>query len=177
MTESNQDLDSLRYPIGRFNAVTAGTRAEQIETLRQLPAQLREAVSGLSDAQLDTPYREGGWNVRQLVHHVADSHANAYIRFKLGLTEDNPTIKAYDENAWANLPDSELPVAESLSMTQAIHARLLGLVSSMSDGDFERCFVHPERGKVALGSNLALYAWHSKHHLAHITRLRERMGW
>lgn len=181
MPESHPDpapnLDDLRYPIGRFNAATAGTRAEQIDTLRQLPGQLRAAVSGLTDAQLDTPYREGGWSVRQLVHHIADSHANAYIRFKWALTEETPAIKAYDENAWAKLPDSRMPVDESLNMTQAIHARLLGLLSSMSEGDFDRSFVHPERGPVALGANLALYAWHSKHHLAHITRLRHRMGW
>jgi hypothetical protein len=177
MQESAATPEDFRYPIGRFNADAEGTRSEQIETLRRLPAQLREAVSGLSEAQLDTPYREGGWTVRQLVHHIADSHANAYIRFKWALTEDTPGIKAYDEKLWAQLPDSRLPVAESLNMTQAIHARLLGLVESMSDADFERSFVHPERGKVALGANLAMYAWHSKHHLAHITRLRDRMGW
>jgi hypothetical protein len=177
MPESNPELDNLRYPIGRFNAATAGTRAEQIDVLRRLPSQLRAAVAGLSDAQLDTPYREGGWTVRQLVHHIADSHANAYIRFKWALTEDTPGIKAYDENLWAQLPDSRMPVDESLNMTQAIHARLLGLVESMSDADFNRSFVHPERGPVALGTNLAIYAWHSKHHVAHITRLRDRMGW
>ena len=177
MPESNAELDSLRYPIGRFSAASAGSRAEQMETLRQLPSQLRQAVGSLSDSQLDTPYREGGWTIRQLVHHIADSHANAYIRFKWALTEDNPTIKAYDENAWAKLADSHLPVEESLNMTQAVHARLLGLISSMSEADFARGFVHPERGAITLGANLALYAWHSKHHLAHITRLRDRMGW
>jgi len=171
------DLDHFRYPIGRFNAATAGTRDEQIVTLRQLPSQLRAAVSGLSYTQLETPYREGGWTVRQLVHHIADSHANAYIRFKWTLTEDTPTIKAYDENAWAKLADSQLPVVESLNMTQAVHARLLGLVESMSEADFDRAFIHPEHGRITLGTNLAIYAWHSKHHLAHITRLSFRMGW
>lgn len=171
------DLDELRYPIGRFNSAAAGTRAEQIETLRQLPAKLRSAVSGLNDAQLDTPYREGGWTVRQLVHHIADSHANAYIRMKLALTEDTPGIMAYDENAWAKLPDSKLPVEPSLKMLEALHARLVALIDSLPDADFEKDFMHPERGKVTLANNVALYDWHSRHHTAHVTRLRERMGW
>lgn len=171
------DLDELRYPIGRFSSAAAGTRAEQIETLRQLPAKLRAAVSGLSDAQLDTPYREGGWTVRQLIHHVADSHANAYIRFKWTLTEDTPTIKAYDENEWAKLADSKLPVEYPLKMLEALHTRLVALIESMAEADFEKAFVHPERGKVTLGNNLALYDWHCRHHTAHVTRLRERMGW
>jgi len=171
------DLDKLRYPIGRFNAAAAGTCDEQIETVRRLPERLREAVSGLSEAQLDTPYREGGWTVRQLVHHVADSHANAYIRFKLALTENNPAINAYDEAEWARLPDSRMPVDVSLAFTTAIHARLVNLLETMSDADYEKSFRHPERGTVTLANNLALYAWHSLHHTAHITRLRERMGW
>ena len=177
MTIPNQILDDPRYPIGRFSAATAGTRAQQLETLSQLPTRLREAVSGLSDQQLDTPYRDGGWTVRQLVHHIADSHANAYIRFKLALTEDTPTITAYDEAAWARLPDSSLPVDESLNIIQGIHARLAALIQGMADSDFSRAFKHPERGRMELGANLALYAWHSLHHTAHITRLREQMGW
>ena len=170
-------LDELRYPIGRFNAAAEGSRADQIETLRLLPANLRQAVSGLNEAQLDTPYRDGGWSVRQVVHHLADSHTNSYIRVKLALTEDAPTIKGYDEAAWALLPDSRMPVEVSLPFIDAVHARLIALFDSMSDADFARTFVHPERGTVTLANNLALYAWHSRHHVAHINRLRQRMGW
>lgn len=171
------NLDELRYPIGRFNPAAAGSRADQVETLRRLPESLRAAVAGLNDSQLDTPYREGGWTVRQLVHHVADSHANSYVRVKMALTDENPTIFAYDEAAWARLPDSQMPVEVSLPMIEAVHARLVSLLESMSDADYERTFRHPERGQVTLANNLALYDWHSRHHTAHITRLRERMGW
>jgi len=171
------DLDELRYPIGRFNPAAAGTRSDQIETLRRLPERLRAAVHGLEDHQLDTPYREGGWTVRQLVHHVADSHMNSYIRCKLALTENAPTINAYDENAWAQLPDSKMPVEVSLALTAAVHARLVSLLEALTDADFEKSFKHPERGPVTLAGNLAIYDWHSRHHTAHITRLRERMGW
>jgi hypothetical protein len=178
------ELDDLRFPVGKFSPPAAGTPAEHaasrsasIETLRQLPVRLRTAVNGLSDAQLDTPYRDGGWTVRQVVHHFADSHANSYIRFKLALTEDWPTIKPYDEAAWAALPDSRMPIEPSLEFVAGIHARLVGLLESMSDADFERGFNHPERGRMTLATNLALYDWHSRHHVAHITRLRERMGW
>lgn len=177
MPELMPALDELRYPIGRFNPAAAGPRSEQIETLRQLPNRLRAAVAGLDDAQLDTPYREGGWTVRQLIHHVADSHANSYIRVKLALTEPNPVITAYDEAAWAQLPDSSLPIDISLALTESIHQRLDHLYQSMSEADYERTFRHPERGAVTLANNLAIYAWHSLHHTAHITRLRERMGW
>ncbi|UWZ84324.1 YfiT family bacillithiol transferase [Occallatibacter riparius] len=178
MPDPTPNLDDLRYPIGRFNAAAAGSRAEQIDTLRNLPSNLRTAVAGLNDTQLDTPYREGGWTVRQLVHHIADSHANAYIRFKLALTEDNPTIKPYDEAAWANLPDSRLAIDPSLALTDAVHVRLVSLLESMTDTDYQKTFRHPERGgPVSLSNNLAVYDWHSRHHLAHITRLRERMGW
>lgn len=138
---------------------------------------LREAIQGLSDAQLDTPYREGGWTVRQLVHHIADSHANAYVRFKLALTESNPTIKPYDEAAWAALPDSRLPIEPSLAMIEGIHKRLVALLESLAGSDFERTFQHPERGPMTIAANLALYEWHSLHHTAHITSLRQRMGW
>jgi uncharacterized damage-inducible protein DinB len=169
-----------RYPIGQFSSthpIANEGRAAQIETLRQLPARLRAAVAGLSDAQLDTPYREGGWTVRQLVHHVADSHANAYVRFKLALTEDGPTIKPYDEAAWARLADSRLPVDVSLPVIDGLHARWVALIESFSEDDFKRVFLHPERGPQDLATTLALYAWHSRHHTAHITTLRERMGW
>jgi uncharacterized damage-inducible protein DinB len=171
------DLDELRYPIGRFNPAAAGSRGDQIETLRRLPERLRAAVQGLDDEQLDTPYRLCGWTVRQLVHHIADSHANSYIRIKLALTEENPTIVAYDEAAWARLPDSKLPIEVSLPLIDAIHLRLVSLLESMGDTDYQKTFRHPERGQVTLANNLALYDWHSKHHTAHITRLRERMGW
>jgi uncharacterized damage-inducible protein DinB len=177
MTDPAQNLDDLRYPIGRFNAATGGSRSDQIDTLRRLPERLRAAVAGLNDAQLDTPYREGGWTVRQLIHHVADSHANSYIRVKLALTEDNPTIKAYDEAAWAMLPDSRMPIDISLAFTEAVHQRLVNLLESMSEAEYAKTFRHPERGEVTLANNLAIYAWHSLHHTAHITRLRERMGW
>jgi uncharacterized damage-inducible protein DinB len=171
------DLDEQRYPIGRFDAAAAGSRPEQIDTFRRLPELLRAAVAGLNDDQLDTPYREGGWTVRQLVHHVADSHANAYIRFKLALTEDNPTIKPYDEAAWAKLPDTRMPIEVSLAFTEALHDRLVNLFESMTDAEYAKTFRHPERGEVTLANNLALYAWHSRHHTAHVTQLRERMGW
>jgi hypothetical protein len=170
-------LDELRYPLGRFNAAAEGSRADQLETLRRLPANLRRAVAGLSDAQLDTPYRDGGWTMRQVVHHYADSHVNSYIRVKLALTEEAPTIKAYDEAAWARLPDSRMPVEVSLPFVDAVHARLVALYESLDEPGYARTFVHPERGTVTLANNLAIYAWHSRHHVAHITRLRDRMGW
>jgi hypothetical protein len=174
------ELDDLRYPIGRFSQPAtsmAGIRAANIETLRQLPELLRAAVSGLSDAQLDTPYREGGWTVRQVVHHVADSHVNAYMRTKLALTEDWPTIKPYDEAAWAKLADSSLPVEISLEFVDALHGRWVALLESLSDEEFHKGYVHPERGRQSLATMLGLYDWHSRHHTAHITRLRARQGW
>jgi uncharacterized damage-inducible protein DinB len=155
-----------------------GVRAAHIQTLRLLPGRLREAVNGLSDHQLDTPYRAEGWTVRQVVHHVADSHANSYVRFKLALTEDWPTIKPYDEAAWANLADSRwLPVEVSLSMTEALHLRWVALLESLSDEDFQRGYEHPKMGRQNLATALALYDWHSRHHTAHITSLRAREGW
>ncbi len=177
---ASTDLEALRYPAGRFQA--AGPygpeeRAGQIAELRVLPERLRAAVRGLNDAQLDTPYREGGWTVRQVVHHLADSHANSYVRFKLALTEDWPTVKAYDEAAWARLKDSRMPIGPSLDLVTGIHGRLVALLESMAEEDFARGFNHPERGRVTLAENLALYAWHSRHHTAHITGLRGRMGW
>jgi uncharacterized damage-inducible protein DinB len=156
----------------------SGVRSANMQTLRLLPVRLRAAVSGLSDAQLDTPYREGGWTARQVVHHVADSHANCYIRFKLALTEDWPTVKPYDEAAWANLADSRwLPVEVSLAMIEALHGRWVGLLESLSDEDFQKGFEHPELGRQNLAKVLALYDWHSRHHTAHITHLRARQGW
>ena len=174
------DLNDPRYPIGRFappTANTAETRAALIDNLRQLPSKLHQAVSGLNDAQLDTPYRDCGWTVRQVVHHLADSHANSYIRVKLALTEDWPTINAYDEAAWARMPDSSLPIASSLELIEALHIRWVAVLESLAESDFQKGFIHPERGRSDLATTLAIYSWHGRHHTAHITRLRERMGW
>jgi len=172
--------DDLRYPIGRFSppaGSTPDTRATQIQALRQLPERLRAAVAGLSDAQLDTPYREGGWTVRQVVHHLADSHANAFLRFKHALTEEWPTIKAYDEAAWAKLADSRLPIAGSLMLVEGVHGRWVALLESLSEEDFKKGYNHPERGRQPLAAALAMYGWHARHHTAHITGLRARQGW
>ena len=166
-------LESLVPPAESTPAV----RAEQIVTLRLLPERLRAAVDGLNDSQLDTPYRDGGWTVRQVVHHIADSHANSYVRFKLALTEDWPTIKPYDEAAWARLPDSRQAIEPSLVLITGLHQRFVGLLESMSEEDFERGFNHPERGPMTFATNLAIYDWHSRHHTAHITSLRARKGW
>jgi uncharacterized damage-inducible protein DinB len=174
-------LDDLRYPIGLFSkpaSSMAGIRIAHIHTLSLLPGRLRAAVAALDDHQLDTPYREGGWTVRQVVHHVADSHANAYIRMKLALTEDWPTIKPYDEAAWADLSDARwLPVDVSLDLIAPLHARWTSLLESLKDEDFQRGYVHPESGRQNLAQALASYDWHSRHHTAHIVNLRTRMGW
>ena len=173
-------VDELRYPIGKFKpalTTTSESRSEHIAVLRELPDRLSQAVDALDEGQLDTPYREGGWTVRQVVHHVADSHLNSYVRFKLALTEEEPTIKPYDEGAWAMLPDSRSPVDVSLTLTWALHERWVALLESMHEKDFQKKFVHPERGVQDLATALALYDWHSRHHTAHITSLRERMGW
>lgn len=175
-----EELDDLRFPIGRFTAPASslpGIRVAHIQTLQKLPERLKAAVAGLSDAQLDTPYREGGWTVRQVVHHLADSHAMAYMRCKLALTEDWPTINPYNEKAWANLADSRLPVEVSLAMVTSIHERWVSLLESMSEEDFRKGYVHPERGREMLVKMLAMYDWHSRHHVAHITSLRTRQGW
>jgi hypothetical protein len=156
----------------------AGIRAAHLNTLRLLPERLRASVAGLNKAQLDTPYRQGGWTIRQVVHHVADSHANAYIRCKLALTEDWPTIKPYDEAAWANLADTRsLPVEISLSLIEALHVRWVALLESLSEEDFQKGYNHPALGRQNLATALALYEWHSRHHTAHITSLRTRKGW
>ena len=175
-------MTDLRYPIGEFERrdleVTPELRGEHIETIVGLPAALRAAVAGLDDSRLDTEYRPGGWTIRQVVHHVPDSHANAFIRFKLALTEDEPpTIKPYMEDRWANLGDAKLPVDVSLRLTEAIHERWSALLASMSDSDYQKKFIHPETGEWTLDGTLALYAWHSRHHTAHISTLRNRMGW
>ncbi len=156
----------------------AGIRAAHIQTLRLLPERLTAAVADLDDHQLDTPYREAGWTVRQVVHHVADSHANAYVRIKLALTEDWPTIKAYNETAWADLADARwLPVNISLNLITALHARWVSLLESLADDDFHGGYEHPVMGRQNLAQVLALYDWHSRHHTAHILHLRRRMSW
>lgn len=170
-----------RYPIGRFvppEEVTEAHIQEWINQIAEMPASLREAVAGLSAAQLDTPYREGGWTVRQVVHHVPDSHLNSYVRFKLALTEEAPTIKPYDEQAWARLGDSrDTPVEVSLRLLEALHQRWVVLLRGLKEEDWQRSFVHPESGPTTLARTLGLYAWHGSHHVAHITELRKRMGW
>jgi hypothetical protein len=174
------ELDDLRYPIGHFNPPASslpGIRAAHIQTLRLLPERLRSAVAGLNDSQLDTPYREGGWTVRQVVHHLADSHAMAYTRCKQALTKDWPTEQPYDEAAWANLADSRLPVDVSLALIEGLHARWVALLESLTEDEFRKGYVHPERGREMLVKMLAMYDWHSRHHTAHITGLRARMGW
>ena len=172
--------DDLRYPLGRFTTVppSAARRAADIADIAALPHEIRAAVAGLDDRQLDTPYRPGGWTVRQLVHHVADSHMNGFIRVKLALTEDHPTIKPYDENAWALLADMKLPIEVSLGLIDGIHARWAAVYHAMTVEEFERAFVHPEiGGQLTLDWHLQQYAWHSHHHLAHITELRRAKGW
>jgi uncharacterized damage-inducible protein DinB len=152
--------------------------SDALLTLGELPQNLRAAVDDLHADQLDTPYREGGWTVRQLVHHIADSHMNCYVRIKLALTEDAPTIKAYDEAAWAMLHDGQdAPIEWSLELLEALHARLLMLLRSLSPKQWQRTFVHPENGALSLETVALLYAWHSRHHVAHITMLRTTMGW
>jgi uncharacterized damage-inducible protein DinB len=171
-----------RYPIGKFQwsggEATAKERAERIAQIAACPAGMRAAVQGLDDAKLDTPYRDGGWTVRQVVHHVPDSHMNAYIRFKLGLTEDTPTIKPYEENSWAQLPDSRTaPIGMSLDLLESVHARWVLVLRAVRDADFARKINHPESGAQTLDRMLALYAWHGRHHIAHVTSLREQRGW
>jgi uncharacterized damage-inducible protein DinB len=173
--------DDARYPIGKFafdENVDAAQCEQWLAELASQPAKLLEAVAGLSDAQLDTPYRDGGWTVRQVVHHVPDSHMNAYLRFKLSLTEVNPTIKPYIEGAWANLPDSKLPVEMPLRLLESLHERWVGLLKHMTEADLEKTYFHPESQKTLVLKNvLGLCAWHGNHHIAHITELKKRMKW
>jgi DinB superfamily len=178
-------MSDLRYPIGDFEWTqpeseeqSAKDRVQYTDVLAKLPVQMRTAVQGLSPEQLDTPYRPEGWTARQVVHHVPESHMNAYIRFKLALTEDQPQIKLYNEAEWAKLPDNNItPIEVSLQLLAALHSRWVDVLQTMRPSDFGRTLYHPERGVLSLDRMLALYAWHSAHHLAHITSLRERMGW
>ncbi|GAF11130.1 hypothetical protein JCM19046_1621 [Bacillus sp. JCM 19046] len=171
---------NIRYPIGPFQLEgepSTKTIENWIDEIEKLPVQLEEAVRGLNDEQLDTAYRSEGWTVRQVVHHLADSHLNSYTRFKLALTETNPMIKPYEEGEWAQLPDSIMPVDVSLRLIAALHSRWVYLLRSMKQEDFERRFQHPESGEVSLKENVGIYAWHGRHHLAHITSLCSREGW
>ena len=174
-------MTDLRYPIGKFHfdgPSTEEQKSKLIDEIAQAPVNLRAAVQGLSRQQLDTPYRPEGWTVRQVTHHVPDSHLNAYTRFKLALTEEEPTIKPYAEDRWAQLADTQAtPVEVSLTLLDSLHDRWVRLLRSLGPQDWTRTFRHPELGSVSLEKNLALYAWHGRHHVAHITSLRERSGW
>lgn len=173
-------MDDPRYPLGKFAYDAAASDEKRnacISDIRAVPALLRRAVEGLPDDLLDTPYREGGWTVRQLVHHVADSHLNAYQRFRLALTEDEPTIRPYDEKGWAELPDARTAAPEvSLSLLEALHARWVALLETLESADFARTLVHPENGVLTLDRMLQLYAWHGRHHVAHVREFRSRGG-
>jgi len=179
MTDAQTDL---RYPVGKFNrptaTLTADQRRELVDQIAATPARMREAVAGLNESQLDTPYRDGGWSVRQVVHHVPDSHMNAYTRVKLALTEEQPTIKPYDEAAWAKLNDvRDTPIETSLVLLETLHSRWDTILRKMTDADFERTLMHPDMGVMTLDAVIAMYAWHGRHHVGHITSLRARSGW
>lgn len=171
-----------RYPIGRFSSVerplARDERVSFIDAIRSHPAKIRAAMAGLNDEQLDTTYREGGWTLRQVVHHVADSHTNAYIRFKLAVTEHKPTVRPYQEKLWAELTDAKsLPVEVSLCILDGLHTRWVALLEALGPDQFQRPLHHPDMGDITVDTLLELYAWHGAHHVAHITGLRERMGW
>lgn len=174
-------MTDLRYPIGKFTYdghLTEDRKRTFLDEIAQTPANLRAAVKGLSQPQLDTPYRPGGWTPRQVVHHVPDSHLNAYVRFKLALTENEPTIKPYAEDRWAELADTKTtPLEVSLTLLDSLHDRWVRLLRSLAPEEWKRTFLHPELGAMTLEKTLALYAWHGQHHVAHITALREREGW
>lgn len=181
MTARDEELDALRYPVGRFTpegSTSPGERTALIDEIETLPDRLRGALAGLSPAQLDTPYRPGGWTVRQVVHHLPDSHINGYIRFKLATTETEPRITLYDQAAWAELPDAQdEDVETSLVLLESLHRRWVRFLRAMDPGAFRRTFLHPESGPFTLETALRLYAWHGRHHLAHVTNLRKRRDW
>jgi uncharacterized damage-inducible protein DinB len=170
-----------RFPIGKFQYSGPPTQEQEqqfLNDIAQTPADLRASVKGLTDEQLDTPYRPGGWTVRQVVHHLPDSHLNSYVRFKLALTEENPTIKPYAEDRWAELSDSrETPVEVSLTLLESLHDRWVRLLRSLAPEQWKRTFRHPDLGEMNLQKTLALYAWHGKHHVAHINELRKQRSW
>jgi len=174
-------MSDPRYPIGKFSyagPLTAEQKRQHLDDIEQTPANLRAAIRGLNDQQLDTPYRDGGWTVRQVIHHVPDSHMNSYIRFKLALTEEEPTIKPYFEDRWAELPEARQAETEvSLALLDSLHKRWILVLRNLNDADWQRTFRHPELGPMTLEKTLALYSWHGRHHVAHITSLREKMSW
>jgi uncharacterized damage-inducible protein DinB len=170
----------MKYPIGKFQfdgEITKSVTKDWINEIEELPSLLRDAVKDLDNEQLDTPYRSGGWTVRQVIHHLADSHMNAFVRFKLALTEEKPVIKPYDETKWAELSDYKLPIDISLSLLEALHKRWANLLRSLSPADMEKTFIHPDSGEVSVGKNIGIYAWHGRHHLVHITSLCSRKSW
>ena len=175
------DKSDLRFPVGKFHfpdSISTEERRAFVQQIAETPARLRSAVAGLDDSQLETPFRPGGWTVRQVIHHVPDSHLNSYVRFRLALTEEEPTIKPYREDQWAELPDARTePVGVSLGLLEGLHSRWVVLLRSLTDEQWKRTFRHPELGVLTLEKNAALYAWHGRHHEAHITNLRHRMGW
>lgn len=173
-------MTDLRFPVGKFSYAGPPTDAQKqafLNDIAQTPANLRAAVNGLSETQLDTPYRPEGWTVRQVVHHVPDSHMNSYVRFKLALTEDEPTIKPYAEDRWAQLADSKAPIEVSLTLLDSLHDRWVRLLRSLSAEDWQRTFRHPDMGTMTLEKALAMYSWHGRHHVAHITELKKSRGW
>ena len=178
---SSVDITALQYPIGKFSFkddMTPEKRRNFILDIESTPAKLREAVKGLTDEQLDTPYRPEGWTVRQVIHHIPDSHINAYVRMKLALTEAEPTICTYEEKYWAKLKDTfQTPIEVSLTLLESLHKRWIVLLKSLTEEDCRRKFIHPELGIKTVDWLIADYAWHGKHHTAHITSLRERMKW
>jgi hypothetical protein len=169
--------ESLRFPTGRFKRpsgpLDSAERAKHIRTITETPGQLAQALQGITEKQLDTPYRPGGWTARQVVHHLPDSHMNAFIRMKLALTEDAPRVTAYDEDAWARLADAQMPIAPSVTLLTALHERWVKLLESMKPEDFSRTVTHPEHGPITVDFLLALYAWHGPHHVGHVKLVRQ----
>lgn len=176
-----ENIDILKFPLGRFDwsrKVSARDRKKALRTIKRFPVQIKKAIKGLNEEQLNTSYRPEGWTIRQVVHHCADSHMNAYIRFKLALTEERPTIKPYDQTEWAKLPDSKLDPAISLALIKGVHTRWVTIMENMTDAEWELGYIHPEHNAWQQLKQIAvMYAWHCEHHRAHITGLRERQGW
>jgi len=174
-------MSDPRYPVGKFSfegPLSEEQKTKFLDEIEQTPARLKAAVQGLSAQQLDTPYRDGGWTVRQVVHHVPDSHMNSYMRFKLALTEEEPTIRTYMEDRWAELPEARTaPIELSLGLLENLHKRWMLMLRAIPEADWKRTFLHPALGLMNLERTLALYAWHGRHHVAHVTELRKRMGW